>query len=181
MTHGRRHGREGRKRGKNSNGHPGGWPSNTRREADVTPAWVCAWRAAYQRDRLSAGRDSRGFASLTVSARPASIVPWSFAMAVLAAVLSGISTNPKPLERPVSRSVMILTFLPRHTAQRAGGGHGPWRYTPDWQHKYSRSVPFWEWVHTIARSSEQYAGVQNARALCRKNGEESLEDTQYLV
>src|SRR5712691_1909488 len=29
-------------------------------------------------------------------------------MAVFAALLSGISTNPKPLERPVSRSIMTL-------------------------------------------------------------------------
>ena len=31
-------------------------------------------------------------------------------MAALAAALSGISTKPKPLERPVSRSVIILTL-----------------------------------------------------------------------
>jgi hypothetical protein len=30
----------------------------------------------------------------------------------------------------------------------------------------------WEMVQTIARSSEQYAGANNARATCRRSGEE---------
>src|SRR5216683_3907942 len=63
---------------------------------------------AYQRDRLGSRRGSRGLASLTVRARPSSSLPLSPWMAALAAALSGISTKPKPLERPVSRSVMTL-------------------------------------------------------------------------
>src|SRR5438132_2376532 len=77
-----------------SNGHPGGEPSRT--------------HGTYHRDRLVSRRGSRGFASLTVSARPSSSFPLSPWMAALAAALSGISTNPKPLERPVSRSVITL-------------------------------------------------------------------------
>src|SRR3989454_238693 len=60
----------------------------------------------YQRDRLASRRGSRGLASLTVRVRPSISWPWSLAIAVLAAVRSGISTKPKPLERPVSRSVI---------------------------------------------------------------------------
>ena len=46
------------------------------------------------------------FASLTVQARPPRSIPWSPAMAALAAPRSGISTNPKPYGCPVSRSVI---------------------------------------------------------------------------
>src|SRR5215510_261954 len=63
---------------------------------------------AYQRERLNSRRGSRGLASLTVRARPSNSLPLSPWMATLAAWLSGISTNPKPLERPVSRSVITL-------------------------------------------------------------------------
>src|SRR6266487_7025029 len=89
------------------NGHPAGGPSLTHRSAGGA-ACVRPPRAAYQRDRLGSRRGSRGLASLTVSARPSSSVPLSPWMAAVAAWLSGISTNPKPLERPVSRSVITL-------------------------------------------------------------------------
>jgi hypothetical protein len=49
-----------------------------------------------------------GFASLTVRARPSSCDPFNCAIA-LSASSSDIVTNPKPFERPVSRSVMMLT------------------------------------------------------------------------
>src|SRR5215813_7392447 len=73
--------------------------------------WPPGWEPSrthgtYQRDRLVSRRGARGFASLTVRVRPASSLPWSPAMALFAVVLSGISTKPKPLERPVSRSIM---------------------------------------------------------------------------
>ena len=51
-------------------------------------------------------RSSRGRASLAFTSRPSSIVPLMAAMAVLASPLSGISTKPKPRERPDSRSVI---------------------------------------------------------------------------
>ena len=51
-------------------------------------------------------RSSRGRASLAFTSRPSSIVPLIAAMAVLASPLSGISTKPKPRERPDSRSVI---------------------------------------------------------------------------
>src|SRR5207248_10143802 len=63
---------------------------------------------AYQRARLGSRRGSRGLASLTVRVRPSRSLPWSPWMAALAAALSGISMKPKPLERPVSRSVITL-------------------------------------------------------------------------
>ena len=59
------------KGGENSNGHPGGWPSIIHREADVAVGVPLPISLAYQRDRLIAGRGSRGFASLTFKARPA--------------------------------------------------------------------------------------------------------------
>ena len=79
---------------------------------------------AYQRDRLVSRRGSRGLASLTVSARPSSSLPLSPCIAALAAVLSGISTKPKPLELagiPVGNDIHLVhrTILIR----RAGGGH----------------------------------------------------------
>src|SRR5438067_1956794 len=49
-----------------------------------------------------------GFASLTVNARPSSCDPFSCAIA-LSASSSDIVTKPKPFERPVSRSVMMVT------------------------------------------------------------------------
>jgi hypothetical protein len=65
------------KRNENSYGHPRGWPSIIYREADVTAYVPLPLSLAYQRDRLAAGRGSRGFASLTFKARPASSWPWS--------------------------------------------------------------------------------------------------------
>jgi len=58
--------------GENSNGHPGGWPSIIHREADVATCVPLPLSPDYQRDRLITGRGSRGFASLTFKARPAS-------------------------------------------------------------------------------------------------------------
>jgi len=49
-----------------------------------------------------------GFASLTVRARPSSCDPFNCVIA-LSASSSDIVTKPKPFERPVSRSVMMLT------------------------------------------------------------------------
>src|SRR5215203_6845760 len=54
-------------------------------------------------------RGSCGFASLTVRARPWSSCPLNRSIAVFASSLLLISTNPKPRERPVNLSVMILT------------------------------------------------------------------------
>src|SRR5262245_42244810 len=54
-------------------------------------------------------RSSRGRASLTFKARPASSCPCNAAMAACAAWSSAISTKPKPRRRPVSRSVIRLT------------------------------------------------------------------------
>ena len=59
-----------------------------------------AQEPVYQRD----GR-LRSLASLTRRGRPPTSLPFSSAMAFCAS-LSGISTNPKPRERPVSRSVI---------------------------------------------------------------------------
>ena len=64
---------------------------------------------AYQRGWRGSRRGSRGRASLTVRARPATCVPLRASMALCAARVSGISTKPKPRARPVSRSVIILT------------------------------------------------------------------------
>src|ERR1019366_7424161 len=50
-----------------------------------------------------------GRASLILSARPSRSVPLSAAIARSASAESVISTNPKPRERPVSRSVTRLT------------------------------------------------------------------------
>ena len=49
-----------------------------------------------------------GFASLTVRARPSSCDPFNCVIA-LSASSSDIVTKPKPFERPVSRSVMMVT------------------------------------------------------------------------
>src|SRR5438876_11342581 len=49
-----------------------------------------------------------GFASLTVRARPSRCDPFDCVIA-LSASSSDIVTKPKPFERPVSRSVMMLT------------------------------------------------------------------------
>src|ERR1035438_955657 len=54
-------------------------------------------------------RSSFGRASLTFSALPSSSLPFRPAMAASASVATLISTNPKPLARPVSRSVTTLT------------------------------------------------------------------------
>src|SRR5262249_40821308 len=51
---------------------------------------------------------SIGRASLTVNARPSCSVPFNLAMASFASASVDISTKPKPLLRPVSRSVMIF-------------------------------------------------------------------------
>ena len=67
------------------------------------------YRVVYQRGWRGSRRGSRGRASLTVSARPARDMPLRASMALCAAWLSGISTKQKPRERPVSRSVIILT------------------------------------------------------------------------
>src|SRR4030095_1688457 len=52
-------------------------------------------------------REPIGLASLTVSARPLKSLPLNWAIAWSAP--SSISTKAKPLDRPVSRSVMIRT------------------------------------------------------------------------
>src|SRR5437660_1850316 len=53
-------------------------------------------------------RGAIGRASLTVSERPSKSAPLNFLMAAAASCSDDISTKPKPLLRPVSRSVMIL-------------------------------------------------------------------------
>jgi len=63
---------ERNKRDENSNGHPTGWPSIIHRKADITAYVSLLLSLAYQRERLTAGRGSRGFASLTFKSRPAS-------------------------------------------------------------------------------------------------------------
>ena len=120
----------------------------------------CCWRLSpYQPGRRGARRGSRGFASFTGMARPASCEPCSPSMAALADRLSGISTKPKPRERPVSRSVMILTFSTAPYCSKS------------WRRSFSVAVnarlptkmftqgSFWVSVATIARVSEQYAGA----------------------
>jgi hypothetical protein len=54
-------------------------------------------------------RSTFGRASLTFSVRPPSWFPFKAAMAFSPSSAFVISTNPKPRERPVSRSVMMLT------------------------------------------------------------------------
>src|SRR5262245_31224266 len=65
--------------------------------------------AQYSR-RPPSRRGSRGRASLTVSGRLWSEAPLRAAMAALASSAFGISTNPKPRERPVYRSVIRCTL-----------------------------------------------------------------------
>ena len=55
-------------------------------------------------------RSTFGRASLTFKRRPPNSLPLSAAMACSASSSSGISTNAKPRDRPVSRSVTILTL-----------------------------------------------------------------------
>src|SRR5437870_224282 len=64
--------------------------------------------AAYPRAQLDSPSRVHQSASLTVQVRPARSVPWSPAIAALAALRSGMSTNPKPYGWPVSRSVITL-------------------------------------------------------------------------
>src|SRR5207248_3989626 len=54
-------------------------------------------------------RSTFGRASLTVKDLPPTSLPLSAVIALVAPAASVISTNPKPLDRPVSRSVMMLT------------------------------------------------------------------------
>ncbi len=56
------------------------------------------------------GRSSRGRASLTTIARPSRAWPFMPLMAAWASASEPISTKPKPLERPVSRSIMTLAL-----------------------------------------------------------------------
>src|SRR5215510_13236064 len=78
--------------------------------------WLFARRGirlvVYQRACRGSRRGSRGLASLTVRVRPSTSWPWSLAIAVLAAVPSGISTKPKPLEPALS--IYPLTELNCH-------------------------------------------------------------------
>src|SRR5215468_8439003 len=53
-------------------------------------------------------RGAIGRASLTVTDRPSKSAPLNFVIASAASCSVDISTNPKPLLRPVSRSVTIL-------------------------------------------------------------------------
>src|SRR5207244_6546755 len=64
---------------------------------------------AYQRERLGSRRGSRGLASLTVRVRPPISWPWSLAMAVLAAVPSGISTKDRKSTR-LNSSHQIISY-----------------------------------------------------------------------
>lgn len=64
---------------------------------------------SYQLSRRG-GRSSRGRASFTLRARPPKSVPFKASMALLASSLSFIVTKPKPLERPDSRSTMMVAF-----------------------------------------------------------------------
>jgi len=63
------------------------------------------------RGRRGRSSPSRWRASLTVKVRPPSDVPLSPSMAAWAWVASGISTKPKPRDRPVYRSVLIWTLV----------------------------------------------------------------------
>src|SRR5262249_60034819 len=56
-------------------------------------------------------RSSRGLASLTVRARPPIWWPFSAAIAAFASASDPISTKPKPLLRPVSRSMITSELL----------------------------------------------------------------------
>src|SRR5215472_14702876 len=53
-------------------------------------------------------RGGIGRASFTVTDRPSKSAPFNFVIASAASCSVDISTNPKPLLRPVSRSVMTL-------------------------------------------------------------------------
>ena len=55
---------------------------------------------------LLRGRSSRGLASLTVRVRPSDCWPFRVVIAAWASWSLVISTNPNPLDRPVSRSMM---------------------------------------------------------------------------
>ena len=74
----------------NTDGHLWGWPSCERVALRYMPL------GGLPAARRASRRGSRGLASLTVSVRPSISWPWSLAMAVRAAVPSGISTKPKP-------------------------------------------------------------------------------------
>ena len=80
-------------------------------------------------------------------------------MAAWAAWVSGLSTNPKPLERPVSRSVMIWIFSTApydSKSWRERRFRGTIREVPYKDiHTASSTLCIME---TIARSSEPYAG-----------------------
>src|SRR5437870_6278000 len=60
---------------------------------------------AYPGEQLGSPCHAHRLASLTVKAWPARSVPWSPAMAALAVLRSGMSTNPKPYGWPVPQSV----------------------------------------------------------------------------
>jgi hypothetical protein len=77
---------------------------------------------------------------MTVKVRPPKDVPLSLAIAALASMRCGISTKPKPHERPVSRSVMMWGregVRSCHTAQRADSTRLLWSSRPDSRHKYA--------------------------------------------
>src|SRR5215813_466745 len=95
-------------------------------------------------------------------------------MAALAAWLSGISMNPKPLARPVSRSVMIwiLSTTPY--------GSKSWRRSSSvalyarCQQRYSRSIPSGKGDN---QSPDHPPSMQEpkAEAIRRRSGEEDLQ------
>ena len=81
------------------------------------PSRLCRLKSSYQRFRPNPpplgrsllGRSVLGRASLTFNGRPSNFQPFKAAIAFTASAWSLISTNPKFLGCPVSRSVTILT------------------------------------------------------------------------
>src|SRR3989442_15650486 len=113
---------------------------------------------------------------MTVRVRPYIGWPWSLGIDVLAAVASCISTKPKPLERPVSRSV--ITRISSTTPY----GSKSWRRSRSvglnarLPTKIFMGSSLWERGHTIARSSEQYAG-----ALCQSHTQEKGGESLGII
>ena len=93
-------------------------------------------------ERQPAWREVIGLASLTVSARPLKSLPLSWAIAWSAP--SSISTKPKPLDLPLSRSVMIRMLSTG----------------PDWANK---SFNFDRWKLTLYGEVLNVLGRENLR------------------
>ena len=77
--------------------------------ASSAPATTLHHDRAVRRHAAATARSTLGRASFTFRVRPPTWLPLRAAMAFSPSSALAISTNPKPRERPVSRSVMMLT------------------------------------------------------------------------